>query len=143
MFSAFTTHATLTRQLVIREISARYRGSVMGVLWSLVTPILMLGIYTFVFNYVFKARWPMVSQEGEVLNFAMVLFLGLIIHGLVADTVTRSPRLILDNVNLVKKVVFPLESLAWVMILNALFNFVISLALLLIFVLKFNRILCF
>ncbi|MBO6556768.1 MAG: ABC transporter permease [Pseudomonadales bacterium] len=134
MFSAFTTHATLTRQLVIREISARYRGSVMGVLWSLFTPILMLGIYTFVFNYVFKARWPMVSEEGEVLNFAMVLFLGLIIHGLVADTVTRSPRLILDNVNLVKKVVFPLESLAWVMILNALFNFMISLALLLIFV---------
>ncbi len=134
MFSAFTRHFTLTKQLVIREISSRYRGSVMGVLWSLVTPILMLCIYTFVFNFVFKARWPTMSEEGDVLNFAMVLFLGLIIHGLIADTVTRSPRLILDNVNLVKKVVFPVESLAWVMMLNALFNFVISLMLLLVFI---------
>lgn len=106
----------------------------MGVLWSLVTPILMLAIYTFVFNFVFKARWPTMSEEGDVLNFAMVLFLGLIIHGLIADTVTRSPRLILDNVNLVKKVVFPVETLSWVMMLSALFNFVISLGLLLIFI---------
>ena len=135
MLSAFTKHRGLTKQLLIREISARYRGSVIGMFWSLVTPVLMLALYTFVFNVVFKARWPAVSADGGVLNFAMVLFLGLIIHGLVADTVVRSPRLILDNVNLVKKVVFPLEILPWVMLLSSLFNFLISFLLLLVFVL--------
>ena len=107
----------------------------MGLLWSLVTPLLMLAIYTFVFNFVFQARWPSMSQEGGYLNFAMVLFLGLIIHGLIADTVTRSPTLILENANLVKKVVFPLEILSWVMLLSSAFNFVISLVLLFAFVL--------
>ena len=94
----------------------------------------MLGIYTFVFNYIFQARWPSMSGDGDYLNFAMVLFLGLIIHGLIADTVTRSPVLILENANLVKKVVFPLEILGWVMLLSSAFNFVISLALLFIFI---------
>ena len=106
----------------------------MGILWSLVTPIMMLAIYTFVFNYIFKARWPMTTDEGGVLNFAMVLFLGLITHGLIADIVTRAPRLILDNVNLVKKVVFPLETLSWIVMLNALFTYAISMVLLLAFV---------
>jgi lipopolysaccharide transport system permease protein len=131
MFSAFTTHRTLLSQLLVREISARYRGSVMGLLWSLFTPILMLCIYTFVFNYVFKARWPIQTSDGGVVNFAMVLFLGLLVHGMIAEILVRSPKLILDNVNFVKKVVFPLEILPWVVLLGALFNFVIGFLLLL------------
>ena len=96
MFSAFTKHRALVRQLIVREIAARYRGSIMGILWSLVTPILMLGIYTFVFSYVFKARWAVQTNDGTVLNFALMLFSGLLIHGMIADILVRSPRLILD-----------------------------------------------
>jgi len=134
MFSALNKHRTLVRQLFIREVAARYRGSVMGVLWSLVTPILMLGIYTFVFSYVFKARWAVQTSDGTILNFALMLFSGLLIHGMIADILVRSPRLILDNVNFVKKVVFPLEILSWIVLLSTLFNFIIGFMLLLGFV---------
>jgi lipopolysaccharide transport system permease protein len=134
MFSALTKHRTLVRQLLVREIAARYRGSIMGILWSLVTPILMLGIYTFVFSYVFKARWAVQTNDGTVLNFALMLFSGLLIHGMIADVLVRSPRLILDNTNFVKKVVFPLETLSWIVLLSTLFNFIIGFMLLLGFV---------
>ena len=134
MLSAFGEHKTLVKQLLVREISSRYRGSILGIIWSLITPILMLSIYTFVFKYIFNARWQMPSSDGEVLSFAMVLFLGLIIHGMIADILTRSPGLMLENVNFVKKVIFPLEVLPWVVVLSALFNFFIGFCLLLGFV---------
>lgn len=135
MFSSLWIYRTLVKQLLLREIQARYRGSVMGLLWSFVTPLLMLVIYTFVFKYIFKARWSVTGSEGEVLNFAMVLFLGLLIHGMIADILTRSPGLVVQNVNFVKKVVFPLEVLSWVVFFSALFNFLIGFLLLLGFVL--------
>jgi homopolymeric O-antigen transport system permease protein len=119
----------------VREIQSRYRGSILGVLWSFVTPLLMLFIYTFVFKYIFKARWSVPGNDGEALNFAMMLFLGLVVHGMIADILNRSPSLILENVNFVKKVVFPLEILAWVALLSAMFNFVIGFILVLGFVL--------
>ena len=134
MLSAFREHKTLVKQLLVREISSRYRGSILGIIWSLITPILMLCIYTFVFKYIFNARWQMPSGDDEVLSFAMVLFLGLIIHGMIADILTRSPGLMLENVNFVKKVIFPLEVLPWVVVLSALFNFFIGFCLLLGFV---------
>ena len=98
----------------------------------------MLATYTFVFQYVFQARWgitTMVGGKETELPFAIVLFLGLIIHSLIADTLSRSPGLILQNANFVKKVVFPLEILSLVNLLSALFHFLISFVLLLIFVL--------
>lgn len=134
MFAAFGEHRTLVKQLLVREINSRYRGSILGVIWSLITPILMLCIYTFVFKYIFNARWSVTSDDGSVLNFAMVLFLGLLIHGMIADILSRSPGMILENVNFVKKVIFPLETLAWVVLLSTLFNFVIGFCLLLGFV---------
>lgn len=106
----------------------------MGLVWSFVTPLLMLLIYTFVFKYVFKARWG-VATEDQQLNFAMVLFLGLTIHAILSDIISRSPSLILTNVNFVKKVVFPLEILPWVAFLSALFNMLIGLVLLFGFIL--------
>lgn len=106
----------------------------MGLIWSFVTPLLMLFIYTFVFKYVFKARWG-ITPEDQQLNFAMVLFLGLTIHAILSDIISRSPGLILSNVNFVKKVVFPLEILPWVAFLSALFNFLIGFSLLFAFVL--------
>ncbi len=134
MITSFWQHRSLVRQLFVREIQSRYRGSILGLLWSFVTPLLMLFIYTFVFKYIFKARWSVPGNDGEVLNFAMMLFLGLIIHGMIADILNRSPGLILENVNFVKKVVFPLEILPVVVLLSALFNFIVGFILLLGFV---------
>lgn len=106
-----------------REILGRYNGSILGVAWSFVNPLIMLCVYGFVFGLVFKARWGAAEVEH---NFAVILFSGLIFHSLLAESLTRGPFLIVGNVNFVKKVVFPLEALAWVALFSALFHFVVS-----------------
>jgi lipopolysaccharide transport system permease protein len=114
-----------------REVLGRYRGSVFGLGWSLFHPLLMLMIYTFVFSVVFRARWPGMA-EGGMTDFALSLFVGMIVHGIFAECVNRAPNLILSNVNYVKKVVFPLEILPWVAMGSAVFHGAISLAVLLV-----------
>jgi lipopolysaccharide transport system permease protein len=104
----------------------------MGIVWSFVTPVLMLAIYTFVFSVVFKARWG--AQDDRV-AFAINLFAGMIVHGLVAECLNRAPTLILSNVNYVKRVVFPLDLLCWVSLGSALFHALVSLLVLIGFIL--------
>ena len=108
-----------------REILGRYRGSFMGILWSFFTPLLMLIVYTFVFSVIFKARWDAGSDSR--IEFALILFAGLMTFNFFAECITRSTSLITSNVNYVKKVVFPLEILPWVSLGAALFHFAISL----------------
>ncbi len=130
------------RQLIVqmskREVVGRYRGSVMGMAWSFFNPVLMLAVYTFVFSVVFKARWG-VESEASKASFAILLFVGMIVHGLFAECANRAPGLILTNVNYVKKVVFPLEILPWVVMGSALFHAAISLFVLLVAQLILNH----
>lgn len=128
---SFWRHRALISQLTKREIVGRYRGSVLGVAWSFLNPILMLAVYTFVFSVVFKARWGIGSEETKS-TFAIVLFVGLIVHGLFAEVTNRAPGLVLSNVSYVKRVVFPLEVLPWVTMGSALFHTGISLFVLLL-----------
>ena len=109
-----------------REVLGRYRGSVFGLLWSFLNPLIMLAIYTFVFSVVFKARWH--GRDESKIEFALVLFAGLIVFNLFSECINRAPTLILNNPNYVKKVVFPLEILPVVALLSSLFHAVISLA---------------
>lgn len=113
-----------------RDVIGRYKGSFMGLAWSFFTPLLMLAVYTFIFSVVFKARW---GDGGEQSNtgFAVVMFAGMIVHGLFAEALNRAPGLILSNVNFVKKVVFPLEILPVVAMGASLFHAAISLGVLL------------
>jgi ABC-type polysaccharide/polyol phosphate export systems, permease component len=115
----------LILSLTKREIVGRYRGSVFGLAWSFFNPLLMLAIYTFVFSVVFKARWGISQDEGRG-EFAILLFSGMIVHGLFAECVNRAPGLVLGNVNYVKKIVFPLEILAWVALGSSLFHMSVS-----------------
>lgn len=119
-------HRQLIIQMMRREVVGRYRGSVFGLAWSFFNPVLMLVVYTFVFSVVFKARWGVGGNESQV-DFAIVLFVGMIIHGLFAECVNRAPGLILTNVNYVKKVIFPLEILPVVAMGSALFHTLVSL----------------
>jgi lipopolysaccharide transport system permease protein len=119
-------HWNMIYQLARREVMGRYRGSVMGLAWSFFNPVLMLVIYTFVFSTVFKARWGVSESEGKV-DFAIVLFAGLIVHGVFAECINRAPLLIVNNATYVKKVVFPLEILPLVAMGSALFHAAISL----------------
>nr|WP_155418748.1 ABC transporter permease [Pseudomonas fluorescens] len=128
----------LIMQLTKREISSRYRGSVMGVAWSFINPLLLLAIYTFVFSTVFNARWGG-ATAGSKADFALILFTGLIIHAFCAECINSAPKLITNNVNFVKKVVFPIETLAPTSVLNALFHLCVSLSVLLAAQLVFNQ----
>ncbi len=125
MCASLWRHRALVQVLVQREVIGRYRGSVMGILWSFFNPVFMLLIYTFVFSVVFKARWNAGSDSKT--EFALVLFAGLIIFNLFSECVNRAPGLILANVNYVKKVVFPLEILPWIALGSAMFHALISL----------------
>jgi len=116
--------------LLKRDVAGRYRGSFMGLAWSLFNPLLMLAIYTFVFSVVFKARWG-AGEEGSRADFAIVLFVGMIVHGLFTECVNRAPGLILAHANYVKKVIFPLDILPWVAFGSALFHMAVGLAVLL------------
>ncbi|WP_350015983.1 ABC transporter permease [Rhodanobacter sp. IGA1.0] len=123
-YRALVRHFNLIMQLARRDVSDRYRGSLMGLFWSFVNPLVMLLIYTFVFGVIFKARWS--AQLGGHFAFALVLFSGLNINSLFAECANRAPTLIISNTNFVKKVVFPLEILSWSVVGAALFHLLIS-----------------
>jgi lipopolysaccharide transport system permease protein len=112
---------TLTR----RDIASRYRGSALGMLWSILNPLLMLAIYTFVFSQVFRMRWGSAVNTSPM-DFALMLFAGMLGFTFFADSVNRSPGLILSTPNLVKKIVFPLEVQAFVVVGAGLFQALIS-----------------
>jgi lipopolysaccharide transport system permease protein len=104
------SHRSLIGQFTRREIEGRYRGSYLGLLWSFITPMIMIAVYAFVFGVVFKARWPQ-APGGGLAGFALVMFAGQIAFQLVAEPVGRAANLITGVPNFVKKVVFPLQIL--------------------------------
>lgn len=137
--SSLRTHRLLVAQMIKREVVGRYQGSVMGLTWSFFSPVLMLIIYTFVFSDVFHARWGGIDGDhNSKTQFALLLFVGMIVLNLFSEVVTRAPLLILSNVNYVKKVIFPLEVLPAVLIGNALFHGLVSLIVLLAAFVAFN-----
>lgn len=121
-------------QMIQRGIIGKYKGSIMGVFWSFLTPILMLLVYTFVFSTVFKAKWS--ADDLSVIQpksqFAIILFIGMIVHSLFAEAVNSSTSLILSNSNFVKKVVFPLEILPVIQVGVSLFACIINLVVLIL-----------
>jgi lipopolysaccharide transport system permease protein len=121
-------HRDLVRELVIRDFIGRYKGSVMGAAWAFFHPLLMLAVYTVVFGVAFKAKWAGAGESRVA--FALVLFSGMIVHGLLADCLNRAPTLITTQPNFVRKVVFPLEILPWVIFLSTGLHFLVGLAIL-------------
>jgi lipopolysaccharide transport system permease protein len=125
MVASFWRNRALIYALSRREVIGRYRGSYFGILWSFFNPLLMLAVYTFVFGQIFQSRWS--PKSDSIAEFALVLFAGLIIFNIFAECLNQAPRLILNNANYVKKVVFPLEVLPWVSLSSALFHGFVSL----------------
>lgn len=119
-FSALFGYASLTTELTKRDILGRYRGASFGLLWSLISPFLMLCVYSFAFGVVLKSKWPQVSGGGH--PFAIILFVGLIVHGFFSECLSRAPGIVTGNPSFVKKVVFPLEIIPWQVVLTALFQ---------------------
>ncbi len=130
MLSSLWRNRHLILQLTQREVISRYRGSLMGLAWSFFNPLLMLLVYTFVFSQVFQVRWA--GIDGSKADFAIFLFVGILMHGLLSECINKAPSLILSNVAYVKKVVFPLETLPWVALGSAVFHMAIGTVVLLL-----------
>jgi lipopolysaccharide transport system permease protein len=122
-------HRYLIWQFMRREIEVRYKGTYLGIVWSMIHPLLMLGIYSFAFSVVLQARWR--SDRSESLGeFAITLFAGLIAFNLFSECVNRAPSLVVTSPNYVKKVVFPLEILSVSSLGSALFHAMVSIGVL-------------
>ena len=124
-------HGALIRILTWRDISGRYRGSLLGSAWSLLTPLLMLGVFTFVFGVVAPTRWPGAEDQGMGM-FALRLLSGMVVHGLLAEILQRAPVLVTSQPNYVTKIVFPLETLGWVALLTGAFHAAMALLVLVV-----------
>lgn len=119
---------SLIWQLASRDVEARYRSSMLGVLWAIALPVAMFSVYLFVFTTVLRARWE--TPSGTQTEVALFLLSGLILFTLFAETVNRSPYLIAETPHFVKKVVFPTEILPVVALVGALLPLLVGLVIL-------------
>lgn len=138
IISDFTKYRNIIKQFTTREISLKYKGSSLGLSWTFITPILMLVVYTFVFGEILSSRWPGTSGNSGHVDFALLVFCGLIVFNTFSEVILRAPTLIISNVNLVKKVVFPLQILIINVLLATLVQTGISFTILIIGVLIFK-----
>ena len=104
-------HRDLLLQMLIRNITARYRGSILGFIWSFAHPLVMLAVYTFVFGLIFKARWGVAGLEDNRAAFPLIMFCGMAVFNIFSESVNISTTVVVSNPSYVKKVVFPLELL--------------------------------
>lgn len=125
MFASFWLNRGLVFELTKREFSGRYRGSFGGILWSFMQPLFLLMVYTIAFGVILKTRW---GFAGSTSDYALMLFAGLIIFNAFSEVLIKSPALINDNPNFVKKVIFPLELLPVITVANALIHAIIGVA---------------
>src|SRR5690554_4797376 len=103
-----------------RDVASRYRGTGLGQLWSILAPLLLLVIYTFVFSVVFEARWG--ERQNSKTDYALYLFTGMILHSFLAECLNRGSNTLLQHSNYVKRVVFPLWVLPLVPVVSGLFH---------------------
>ncbi len=131
IFRSIKQNWSLILDMTKREIKKKYRGAFLGLAWSFINPLLMLIVYTFVFSFVFKARWGLSESENR-LDFAITLFAGLIVFGIFSESIQQSAELIINNANYVKRVIFPLEILSVISVGSIVFNAVMSTVILLL-----------
>ena len=122
-------HRGLWWQFTKRQVELRHKGSHLGLLWSFLSPLLMLALYVLVFGFIFSGRFKVETVPESRIEYALIMFLGLAIHHFVAEVMTTAPTLVLANPNFVKKVVFPLEILPAANVGAAVVHFFITLGL--------------
>ena len=122
--------------LTKRELAARYRGSVLGILWVILTPVVMIAIFTIIFAGIFKAKFGASSSQWD---YALYLFCGLLPWYAFQEALQLSANTIVSHANLVKRVVFPLETLPMSLSLAAIANQLFGTAALIIAALLLRR----
>ncbi len=138
MLKAFTRHRYLLWQFTKRHIQQRHKGSVLGLIWTILQPLLMMTIYTVVFGLIFKGSYKGIENQST-LDYALGVFLSITIYQTIAEVIGSSPSSIVNQPNLVKKVVFPLEVLPLASLGAALYQFCVSILLVLLGVVTFGQ----
>jgi len=126
-------YRVLIHSLVVRELKARYRGSVLGFFWSFINPLLQLLIYTFVFSYILPGRF-------QVEPYPLFLFTGILPWTWFSASVLESSNVLITGGNLIKKILFPAEVLVFVVVLSNMVQFFLGLPILFIFLIYFGKI---
>lgn len=126
--SPLVRHRALLWQFIQRNVELRHKGSHLGLVWSFLNPLLMLGLYVFVFGYVFGGKTA--NEKPE--TYALSIFVGLSLFHFIAEVLGVAPTVIVANPNFVKKVVFPLEILPVAAVGASFIHFLISVGLTLI-----------
>lgn len=124
----FSLPRSLLWQLTARAIEMRHRGSYLGFVWAVLTPLFTAALYVVVFGFIFDGRFQVLPNETGA-DYAIGVFLGLLLFHLVAETLAVGPTIVLSQPNLVKKVVFPVEILPLAQLGAFWFHAMISLAL--------------
>jgi homopolymeric O-antigen transport system permease protein len=127
-------YRVLIQSLVVRELKARYRGSVLGFLWSFINPLLQLLIYWFVFTYIMPNR-----GVGDTSPYALFLFTGILPWTWFSSSVLESSVILMTSGNLIKKIMFPAEVLPIVVVLANLVHFFLGFPILLAFLLYYGK----
>ncbi len=127
----------LIARLARQRIAARYSGSLLGIAWAFLLPLLMVGLLALVFGEVLAVRW----QVGEIEAYGAVLFSGLVVHLFIAECLSSAPTLILAHAHYVKSTTFPLHILPWTMVLDAGFHLLAGVFMLLLVALAFGFVL--
>lgn len=133
---SIASHRDLVVRLAQREFKQRYRGSFLGVFWAVLTPLVTAAMFTFVFSTVFAARWGKASTGP--FDFAIIFMLGMAVHSIFAEIISRAPTMMLNNASFVTKVVFPLEVLPIVSLVGALTNAAIAMGIVVVLQLVLN-----
>jgi ABC-type polysaccharide/polyol phosphate export permease len=120
----------LIQILVARDLKARYRGSVLGFVWSFVNPLLLLLVYSFVFTYIMRR-----GEEVDLEPYAVFLFCGLLPWTWFSSALSEGANALIVGGNLIKKVMFPAEILPVVAVISNMIHFLFGLPILLGFLL--------
>jgi ABC-type polysaccharide/polyol phosphate export permease len=123
----------LIQTLVVRELKARYRGSVLGFFWSFINPLLLLLIYSFVFKVVMPNRDPLAQP------YALFMFCGILPWTWFAASLSEGSNSLIANGNLIKKVLFPAEVLPIVSVLANMMHFFLGLPILAAFLIWYAK----
>lgn len=133
-FRLINENRELLRQLIKRNIYGRYKGTVIGLAWSVIQPLLMLAVYTFIFSVVFKSRWGTLPSGGidGSYSFSVIMFCGMAVFNIFSESITAAPMLIVSNPNYVKKIIFPIEILPIAQVISSMIINLIWMAILFI-----------
>ena len=130
--AALARYRGLIQSLVARELKARYRGSVLGFFWSFVNPLLLLGIYTFIFATILP------NKDPNTQPYALFMFCGILPWTWFSSSLLESSNVLIAGGNLIKKVLFPAEVLPIVTVLANMVHFLLGLPILAIFLLYYR-----